>query len=133
MPQEERTLSRQASLDFSLWHRSQLPEWCYMTDGDFFEQRGKQPDGNLVSICCWETIRINNIAEAPTYHIWPSKLALGLEIEKKMRIPYYVVFHTPALTQFYVFRPSSGERRGPLTESEFINFVKSLPIPIEEK
>jgi len=100
MPQEELTTGRPSN--YSQWHRLNLPWWCYMTDGDWFEQRKR--NGKLVSVAYIETIQVPDIDQWSEYEPWPSKIALGMEIETKMGIPSYIVWHSPECTKFIVKR-----------------------------
>jgi len=111
---------------YSDWHRNALPNWCYMTDGDWFEQRFKS--GILTTVAYIETIGV----PAPSirnsdidYPIWSSKESLCVEIEKKMHIPSYVVWCNEDCTKFLVKSPLRGDRRE-MTSQQYIIFLKNL-------
>ena len=80
-PQEEITGARPTN--YSSWHREALPRKCYMTDGDWFEQRVEK--GDLVSI--------------PVYIVWHNSacndflvLKLGEARAKRLCEPEYIEF-----------------------------------------
>lgn len=95
-----------------------------MTDGDFFEQRVR--NGELVSVAYIETIQIDNPSEGDKTHpLWKSKRSLCLEIEKKMGIPAYVVWHNKECKDFLVLRITETTPKR-MNEKEYIEFIKSL-------
>lgn len=121
-PQEEITGKR--PLNYSRWHRRVLPRDCYMTDGDWFEQRVK--NGELVSVAYIETIQIDTVEEADKrYPLWKSKKSLTPEIGKRMGIPAYVVWHNPECTDFLVLRSTETKPKR-MNESEYKEFIKNL-------
>ena len=122
-PQEEITGKRPKN--YSLWHRyPTLPKWCYQTDGDFFEQRVK--DGVLQSVAYIETIEVPSVDNADKrYPPWKSKVNLCLEIEKKMGIPAYIVWHNADCNDFLVMRITETTSQR-MDEEEYIGFVKNL-------
>jgi len=121
-PQEEITERRPTN--YSRWHREALPEWCYMTDGDWFEQR--VIEGELKAVAYIETIEIEKPGEGNKSHpLWKSKRALCLEIERKMGIPAYVVWHNAACNDFLVQRITETNPRR-MNKEEYIEFIKNL-------
>lgn len=97
-----------------------------MTDGDWFEQRTK--NGEFKSVAYIETIGV----PAPTienaninYPPWRTKKELCLEIEKKMRIPAYVVWHNEDCNDFLVLRITEITPKR-MNEEEYKQFIQSL-------
>ncbi len=127
-PQSEITNKRPTN--YSKWHRANLPDWCYHTDGDWFEQR-KKPAG-LGTIACIETIEVPPlfIHEAQDhYELWSSKRALLHDITQRMDIPCFVVRHTPDCKLFSLSRitPSGEETEAIiLDERKYVDFLISL-------
>ena len=122
MPQIELTDNRPKN--YSKWHRSpNLPEWCYLTDGDFFEQR--KIEDVLKAIAYFETIQIPQYAIPEDYPIWDSKKALAEQISKQMDIPAYFVWHYPDCKIFFVNKLNSTNIIK-MYEPEYINFLKNL-------
>ena len=110
--------------NYSAWHRRALPEWCKMTDGDWFEQRWR--DGEFKSVAYIETIQVSIIDKANEYYpLWSSKRSLCLEIENKMKIPAYVVWHNPECTDFLVLRITKDKPMR-MDEETYIQFIKNL-------
>ena len=110
--------------NYSIWHRK-LPDWCYMTDGDFFEQRKKGE--MLVSVAYIETIEIDDpYGGNKTHPLWPSKKSLMFEIEEKMKIPAYIVWHNSTCDKFLVKRISDYIEPRKMSEREYNNFLMSL-------
>lgn len=121
-PPEEITYKRPTN--YSTWHRQALPRECYMTDGDWFEQRLK--DGKLISVAYIETIQIDIVEEADKrYPLWPSKKSLSLEIAEKMSIPVYTVWHNPDCTDFLVLR-ITGTKPKRMNKDQYVKFIKNL-------
>lgn len=111
---------------YSDWHRKALPRWCYMTDGDWFERRTR--DGEIKSVAYIETIGV----PAPTvdnadkdYSPWGAKRELCIEIEKKMGIPAYIVWHNKDCDDFLVLRVTETTPKR-MNEKEYINFIEKL-------
>jgi len=120
-PQEEVTGKRPTA--YSLWHRT-LPEECYMTDGDWFEQRVL--DGDLKSVAYIETIQVPSLRNADQkYPVWKSKKELSLEIQRKMNIPAYIVWHNEECTRFLVRKISESTARE-MNQTEYRRFIKNL-------
>jgi len=95
-----------------------------MTDGDWFEQR--VIDGQLRSVAYVETIQLTDVEEAPVTHpVWSSKRSLLLEIESKMRIPAYIVWHNEACDDFLVLRPTDNTSRR-MKGEEYEEFIKGM-------
>jgi len=122
-PQDE--ITGQRPKNYSLWHRPpNLPGWCFMTDGDWFEQRKKGEE--FKSVAYIETIKVKSVDNAHiTYPVWRSKKSLILEIEKKMGIPAYVVWHNPDCTDFLVSRLSENIPTR-MNAEEYVIFIKKL-------
>lgn len=99
IPQNEITNFRPSN--YSVWHRNNLPKDCFMTDGDWFEQR-KDKYGNLKAVAYIETVQIPDNAHPYEYPIWTSKKYLAKEIELKMKVSSYFVWHTPDCNTFFV-------------------------------
>lgn len=97
-------LTHRRPSNYSTWHRYALKgERCYMTDGDWFEQRFR--DGYFRSVAYIETIQVDIMSDVHIrYAPWRNKKALCLEIEKKMTIPAYVVWHNARCNDFMVLR-----------------------------
>lgn len=127
-PQQELTGKRPSN--YSAWHRAKLPNWCYHTDGDWFEQR--LVNGKLAAVACIETIEVPPlfIHDAQDhYKLWPSKRALLHDISQGMHIPCFVVRHTPACRVFSLSRitPSGEETEAiVLDEQRYKKFLVSL-------
>lgn len=122
MPQAEITGRRSAA--YSQWHRRALPNTCYVTDGDWFEQR--RINGMLASVAYIETIEVPKVDGAQyQYPLWPSKGALCSEIEARMRIPTYVTWHNEECSDFLVLRHSNGIYRR-MTEPVYKRFIENL-------
>lgn len=95
-----------------------------MTDGDWFEQRVR--DEKLISVAYIETIEIDNPSEGDKTHpAWKSKKALLLEIQEKMGIPAYIVWHNAKCTDFLVLRTSENKPQK-MNVDEYKEFIKSL-------
>lgn len=119
-PIEEITGERPTN--YSKWHRRALPRWCYMTDGDWFEQR--VIDGKLVSVAYVETIEVDEVESADiNYPLWESKKALNEEIEGKMKIPALIVYHNPECNDFLVLY---GLKKIRMDTTQYKRFIESL-------
>lgn len=129
MPEKE--LFWRRPKNYSIWHRPpNLPKRCYLTDGDFFEQR--VINGKLTAIAYFETAETEGIERilldlewGRKYLPWPSKRALMKEIGEKMRIPTYFVVNNPECTDFLVW----GDLEKPpkrMGEAEYKEFIKNL-------
>jgi len=94
-----------------------------MTDGDWFEQRKRR--GKLVSVAYIETIQVPDIDRWSEYKVWPSKVALGMEIERKANIPFYIVWHSPECTKFVVKRHFTGICKI-MNEKTYKEWIQSL-------
>ena len=127
-PQRELTSKRPTN--YSSWHRTKLPEWCYQTDGDWFEQR--KVDGKLVVVAYIETIEvlplfINNAQRE--YSLWPSKRALIVDIYNRMRVSCFIVRHTADCKTFCVSRVTlTGDETEAIlmNETEYITWMQNL-------
>jgi hypothetical protein len=95
-----------------------------MTDGDWFEQRVR--NGNLISVAYIETIEIDNPSQGDKTHpVWKSKKSLLFEIQEKMSIPAYIVWHNAGCTEFLVLRISEMKPKI-MNQDEYKEFIKSL-------
>ena len=127
-PQRELTGKRPSN--YSAWHRTKLPKWCYHTDGDWFEQR--VANGKLVAVAYIETIEIpplfiNNAQRE--YELWPSKKALVADIYNRMNIPCFIVRHTADCTNFCLSRvtPTGAETEAiVMNEAKYISWILNL-------
>jgi len=124
MPREEITGERPSN--YSKFHREILPEWCYMTDGDWFEQRWINNEFKLIAYV--ETIQVPSLEDDPDriYPVWSSKKGLCGKIEAKMGIPAYVVWHNEACTKFFVQRALIEAKGRTMNQSEYIDFILTL-------
>lgn len=127
-PQSEITNKRPTN--YSKWHRANLPDWCYHTDGDWFQQR--MNNGRLIVVAYIETIQVPplfiNSAQSE-YPLWPSKKALMIDISEAMQIPCCVVRHTLDCKLFSLSRitPSGEETEATvLDEQQYKKFLVSL-------
>jgi hypothetical protein len=123
MPIKEVTGERPSN--FSKWHRNKLPEWCLMTDGDYFMQ---VKVGEKVCVVAYvEEIDVDNVEDAMLggYPVWPSKDALCREIMEKMNIPSFILYHNPQCTDFLVFSYADKTYRR-MTEDEYMSFEVNL-------
>ena len=126
----QRELTGKRPTNYSAWHRAKLPEWCYHTDGDWFEQR--LVNGKLVAVAYIETIEvqplfINNAQRE--YKLWPSKKALIADIYNRIDLPCFIVRHTADCKTFCVSRatPTSDETEAILmNETEYIAWIRNL-------
>lgn len=145
-------MTGQRPVDFSKWHRTRLPAFCALADGDWWEIRY----GKVVAFV--ETIRAQPSAlkEAgawfnedpwlknwypkgdPRYPLWPSKkvmlnFVLDLLRKRKPPLPVYIVYHTPLywqgemphIAQFKVIVWGKGQPQL-FNEAQFIEFEKAL-------
>jgi len=95
-----------------------------MTDGDWFEQR--VIDNDFRSVAYIETIQVEEVDEAAfTHPVWSSKRSLALEIEAKIGIPTYVVWHNPDCSDFLVLRLSETRPRR-MNADEYKSFIQGL-------
>jgi len=127
MPPKEITGKRPTN--YSTWHRSNLPEYCYMVDGDWFEMRER--DDQLVPVACFETIEIGGLFipnAQKEYLLWKAKVALYQHIKQKMGIPVFIVRHTPDCKQFSVARlTDNGETEAiVMSEDEYKDLILNL-------
>lgn len=120
MPQNEITNNRPKN--YSKWHRI-LPDWCYNTDGDFFEQRIQ--DGKLTAIAYIETVQIPDNKKPDEYDIWDHKKRLAEQINKVMGIPCFYVWHYANCKTFFVQRVGS-DKIVKMYENEYKEFIKKL-------
>lgn len=124
MPKEEVTNNRPSN--YSQWRRKKGDadlNFCYMTDGDWFEQR--MVDGELVSVAYIETIQIPNVFVPENYPVWNSKIALIRDIHDKMGIPCFVVWHTSDCELFFVQKyPKKDYVK--LDQKTFVAFIRGL-------
>jgi len=115
--------------NYSVWHRPpSLPKWCYLTDGDFFEQR--VINGKLTVVAYFETYETTDIDLATNYGtrhgIWPSKRALIREIGEKMGIPTYIVVHNPQCTNFLVWKGLEDPSPKRMDEFQYKEFIENI-------
>lgn len=124
MPQEEITGGRPGN--YSSWHRRVLPKDCYMTDGDWFEQRLK--DGKLTAVAYIETIQVPSVDRAVKgeFPVWSSKKSLCSEIEEKMAIPSYVVWHNAECNDFLIARITELTNPKRMNEERYVIFLKGM-------
>lgn len=122
-PQNEITDRRPSN--YSKWHRfPTLPEWCYMDDGDWFEQR--IINGKLMSVAYVETIQVKVVEDAhKDVLVWAAKKRLAKEIGTKMNIPAYIVWHNKECTDFLVLNLLEKAPKRMASE-DYINFIKAL-------
>lgn len=121
MPQEEITDKRPTN--YSKWHRK-LPEWCYLTDGDWFEQRKK--NGVFKSVAYVETVQVKEVENANiNYPLWSSKMSLCKEIKAKANLPVFIVWHNAECTDFLVLKLGEITPKR-MNEVEYKEFIKSL-------
>lgn len=124
MPQDELTDARPTN--YSKWHREKLPRWCYVTNGDWFEQRSI--DGKLATIALIETIEVpggrNTETADKEFPIWQSKKALLENAEKEWNVPTFIVWHNPSCTEFLVQR--IGQPPVKMNEQEYRAFLMNL-------
>lgn len=137
-PQTEFTDKRPTN--YSVWHRyPTLPRWCYQTDGDWFEQRVR--NGKLQSVAYVETIQITSLDNVDMdktirriqgqrtdnngYVPFRSKVSLCLEIQERMEVPAYVVWHNAECTDFLVLRITETSARR-MSGREYIEWIKRL-------
>ncbi|GAI34031.1 unnamed protein product [marine sediment metagenome] len=119
-PQNEITKRRPSH--YSEWHRyPNLPKWCFLVDGDWFEMRVR--DGQLVPVACFETLEVSGLFiynSQREYPLWQAKIALYLHIKQKMGIPVFIVRHTPDCKLFSVARltDSGGETEAKIMEED---------------
>jgi len=121
MPKEELTNNRPGN--YSHWHRERLPGWCFNTDGDWFEQRKK--GDTLVVVAYIETIQIPLNSLPDEYPVWDSKINLAKEINDKMFIPCFFVWHYPDCSYFFIKRIGK-DHYIMMKENDYINFIKGL-------
>lgn len=119
MPKE---LTNNRPKAYSQWHRK-LPEFCYQTDGDFFEQRIRK--GRLRVVAIIETICLNNVDKYINYPIWDSKMALYKELKEKVQVPVYIVYHNKECSKFMVIVLGEG-KPVKMNEEEYSIFIKGL-------
>ena len=125
MPQEEVTEKRPTN--YSRWHRAKLPGWCFMTDGDWFEQR--KIGGKLRAVAYIETIEVKSpsVVEAQIYfRVWFSKKALLEDIHERMGIPSFIVWHNPTCTEFLIQRSPVENPPKRMNEKEYMEFIRNL-------
>jgi len=133
MPQGE--LTGQRPNNYSRWHRSKdrgsfigspgPSPACFMCDGDWFEQRDRAGNGNLVVIAYIETIQTENLGRVEEYPVFPSKEKLGIEISARMHIPFFVVYHNAACTEFVV-KSYRADRWRRFNQRQYIEFLEGL-------
>jgi hypothetical protein len=95
-----------------------------MTDGDWFEQRKK--DGEFKSVAYIETIEVPIVENADkNYPPFRTKIPLCREIQEKMKIPAYIVWHNSDCTEFLVLR--FGETTPiRMNADEYKKFIENL-------
>lgn len=127
MPGQEVTGKREGPEIYSNWHREpNLPKWCYMIDGDWFEYRG--PSARIVAYI--ETICTKDADPWGYTPMWRSTKGLlhGL-MRKKFKIPVYVVWYNNECTHFTVLRIHNNwkwNEKINMTEDEYKEFIKKL-------
>lgn len=122
-----REITGKRPTNVSRWHRLFLPEWCYVTDGDWFEQRS--PEGELKTVAYIETIQMREPRRGAVSHpVWSAKEALCLEIERKMGIPAYVVWHNPKCDSFVVHRITESTAKK-MNHQQYAQFIEGLKPP----
>jgi len=133
VPQEE--LTGQRPNNYSRWHRVKdrgsftgtpgPSAICFMCDGDWFEQRDRSGNGHTVVVAYIETIQTENLDRLKEYPVFPKKERLGIEISAKMNIPFYVVYHNAACTEFRVksYRGAAWRR---FNRHQYIEFLEGL-------
>ena len=125
MPGEELTNNRPKN--YSSFRRyPNFPSYCFMTDGDFFEQR-KWKD-KLVTVAYFETIQIPEGCNPLDYPVWDSKKALLDDIGRKMRIPCFVVWHNSKCNVFYVMNWDSQDKIIKMYGDEYKRFIENLEV-----
>jgi len=119
VPQHEITGNRPSN--FSAWHRRELPDWCLMTDGDFFLQVAI--DEHICTTAYLELIQVPSVENVThgSYKIWPSKDALCREIMKHMGIPSFIVYHNSECTDFLIFDFQDSIYRR-MSAKQYVNF-----------
>lgn len=138
MPQGELTGERPGN--YSRWHRTKdrgpfqgtpgPSRTCYQCDGDWFELRDRYGNGNLIVVAYIETIQTENVDDWTGYKVYPTKEKLGMAIHLQMRIPFFVVYHNAACTEFFVkgystFKGKSN-MRARYNQHQYIEFIESL-------
>jgi len=97
-----------------------------MTDGDWFEQRMRY--GKVVTVAYIETIGVPKptVENADKeYEPWGLKPHLCREIEERMSIPSYIVWHNEDCTDFLVLRITETTPKR-MNEEEYKEFIKNL-------
>lgn len=95
-----------------------------MTDGDWFEQRIR--NGELQAVAYIETMQVPNVKDAHiNYKPWTSKQKLCQEIQEKMHIPAYYVWHNLECTDFLVLKTDETTPKR-MTEKQYVLFLKTL-------
>ena len=123
MPQDEITNNRPSN--YSSYRRyPNFPKWCYMTDGDFFEQRFND-ENQLAAVAYIETVQIPTGTKPDQYPIWKSKQSLTKEIAHKMGIPGYFVWHYPNCKIFFV-QDVTTDYVMKLSENDYRFFIMGL-------
>jgi len=127
-PQRELTSKRPTN--YSAWHRANLPDWCYNTDGDWFEQRVVSSE--LLPVAYIETIEVPPLfiqRAQQEYPLWPSKKSLIQAIYNHMELPCFVVRHTSDCKTFCVSRITINGHETEaiiMTEEQYKNWVLNL-------
>jgi len=121
MPQNEITENRPPN--YSKWHRENLPPDCFMTDGDWFEQR--KHNGKLCAVAYIETVQIPKHKTYRGYPIWESKQALAEQIQEQMGIPSFFVWNTQDCKWFYV-KGVGRDQIIKMNTIEYKNFIEGL-------
>jgi hypothetical protein len=94
-----------------------------MTDGDYFEQRKKY--GVLRAVAYFETIEIADVDKFEDYPVWIHKLALAREIQTKMEIPAFIVWHNPQCDTFVVLNLMNQQVKK-FNEQDFRKFLEEI-------
>lgn len=123
MPNCEVTNNRPSN--YSSFRRNTFPNFCFVTDGDWFEQRSL--GDKLVTVAYIETIQIPIGSDPVDYPVWDSKVALLNSIRDKMGIPCFVVWHYSSCMVFFV---KAWEVSGfiKMYRTEYIDFIKNLKV-----
>lgn len=116
--------------NYSHWHRNVLPQYCRLTDGDWFEMR--KFNNILIPVACIETMEIGGLFiknAQDLYPLWETKASLLQAIKDKMNIPVFIVRHTSDCKLFSVARlsDSNGESLAKvMSEEEYTYFLENL-------
>ena len=129
-PIKEQTNNRPSN--YSKWHRPpNLPNWCLLADGDWFEMR--ETGESIEPVACIETMEIGGLfikQAQQNYPLWKTKKYLLKEIQLRMNIPVYIVRHTSDCHLFAISRlTQDGDETSQLIYDE--NQYKKFLIEIQ--